>query len=138
MAHRWRAVITEDGKHILPDQTRRFQAHLGQFAGEAVTITVERWTPITQDQRGYLRGVLVELYREHAGCATNDEAYDALLREVYCVDPAEIRPSLADAAADGEAVSECIERISAFLTLDLKLIVPEPEPDPVVRWERAS
>lgn len=132
---RFRGVVTEDGRHFLPHSRRAFQAHLATMMAQEVAVTVQPWMPITADQRGYLHAVLVEIYREHCGYATHDEAYDKLIRAVYRLPEDADRPSFADAASDGFVMSEAIERISAYLVVDCQLRVPDPEPNPM---ERAS
>lgn len=134
---RFRGVVSEDGKHFYPHARKAFQQHLGTMAATEVMTSVQPWMPITQDARGYFWAVIVELFREHCGYATQAEAYEALLTAVFTL-PGEKRPSLADAEADGFVMSEAIERCSAFLVTDCGLIVPAPEPDAVMRLEVAT
>jgi hypothetical protein len=104
------------------------------MAATEVMTSVQPWMPITESARGYFFGVLVELYREHCGYATQQEAYEALLTSVFTL-PGEKRPSLSDAHADGFVMSEAIERCSAFLVTDCGLLVPDPT---VLRLEVAT
>ena len=132
---RFVGVVTEDGLHFLPHRKHPFKAYLATLAAQEVSVTVQPWMPITEDQRGYLHAVLVEIYREHCGYATHDEAYDKLIRAVYRLPEDVDRPSFSDASSDGFQMSEAIERISAYLVVDCQLRVPDPEPNPM---ERAS
>lgn len=122
---RFRGVISEEGDTFYPHARKAWLNHLGPMACEEVMVSVQPWMPITQDQRGFLRGPLVELYREACGYATQQEAYDKLLEAVFTL-PGQRRPSLATQAADGFVMSEVIERCSAFLVTDCGLLVPDP------------
>lgn len=88
----------------------------------------------TPEQRGYLFGVLIEIFREHCGYARREEAYDAAVRWLLTFPWQQMRPSLANGAIDRDGMAEVIDRLSAAIILDLQRTVPDPEPDPVRRY----
>jgi len=121
------ATVLNDGRTLRIDVSRRSQATLQALAGQRVTVRIgPEELPITQDQRGYFFGVLIEAMVDLCGYARKEEAYDAAMRWLLTLPWEELRPSLAAGACDRAQMSEYIERMCAAQVVDLGLDVPDP------------
>lgn len=132
---RWRGVVTEDGKHFLPDYPVAFRQCLQQYAGEEVLVTVQRAAAITQNKRAFWHAIIVPEFAEETGEPSLAVAHRLLKRLALCQTADEPTPSTADGEMTDEEMHDAIDRVLAMLAIDFGIYVSDPEPDPVRRLE---
>lgn len=124
------------GPLLMAEDEAAYRDHLRTLVGVRVEVEVKPYhRPPSQDLRGYYFAVLVELAMREFGYATKDEAHDAIVRGVLCSRWEKYRPSFADDAITHDEMAETVERICADFITECGLTVPDPDPDPVHRWE---
>lgn len=133
------AVVSEDGKRILFDFPKAWEAYRKRFAGDEVVVTLKkRRAQRSNPQNRFWHGVIVTLLAEHCGY-THDEMHEAL--KVKFLGTEDMSRGLLRIGSTRKLntleFAELTERVMLWAIEELGVVIPSPEREPAKRKRAA-
>jgi hypothetical protein len=127
----WSGVVTKDGKLVL-DARGLFSAYVKRLANQPVTLTLKKLSrPKSQNQLGYLFGVLYPIIAEEIGYKQYEveEVHDACMRHLRGLkpdpNPLHLRESLRD--HDHQYTSDYISDLRHWAVTEYGIVTPDSD-----------
>jgi hypothetical protein len=133
------AIVTAGKPHVAPEDRGRFADYMTQFIdGEEIRMRLTRkGKDATDPQRRFYRGVVVPIFAEFMGEPSDEYVHQVLAWRFLRIEDDQWgtprRKSTAKGKMTDQEMSDYIDRLISWGTVEHGLRFPEPERDPARR-----